>query len=439
MLIINQEYSRYFNESEEEYIYRVCSQKENIGTWDMVADIINKELNYEYTESKYRKTYQAFTKMFNANNCEFSSDDKIVTDKIKISYKNEESTFEGKIIELMSGEPITPDILLKAYNIDTTKFEITWWTANLWQSQVKGGKKLDMYQSKLTVKPIKNKQISFEDISKYFDNKQWENIKLPEPKRYDKNGETLEIDVADLHSGLLSWEEETGNNYDLNIVQDVFVKCIMDIKQRCVGRKFKKIILANLGDIIHVDNNNNTTTRGTQQQVDGRIEKIVQVTFNMYIKAIEILSEIAPIEFINVKGNHDEVISFMFAFALNQAFRNNENISFDISPNPKKARLIGKSLVGFEHNSGSNKVSGDWLVNDYRDLFGKCAYAEIHSGHLHSQHTDEKGTGVIVKKVPALCNSSAWEHISGYRSYKAITCYVWHDDLLLRETWFNYI
>lgn len=51
-------------ELEEEYIYRICSHKDDIGSWYDVADIINENLGYEYTESKYRKQFQAYQKMF---------------------------------------------------------------------------------------------------------------------------------------------------------------------------------------------------------------------------------------------------------------------------------------------------------------------------------------------------------------------------------------
>ena len=51
------------DENEFEYIYRIGSLKDQIGTWQDVADILNEELGYEYTESRYRKMYQAFNKM----------------------------------------------------------------------------------------------------------------------------------------------------------------------------------------------------------------------------------------------------------------------------------------------------------------------------------------------------------------------------------------
>lgn len=59
-------YERLDGESDEELIYRVCQDKEILGTWQTVADILNELLNAEYTESKYRKQYQAFQKMFDS-------------------------------------------------------------------------------------------------------------------------------------------------------------------------------------------------------------------------------------------------------------------------------------------------------------------------------------------------------------------------------------
>jgi hypothetical protein len=61
------ELRRLENESDEEVIYRICMAKEQIGTWTEVADVLNNILGNEYTESKYRKQFQAFNKMMNAN------------------------------------------------------------------------------------------------------------------------------------------------------------------------------------------------------------------------------------------------------------------------------------------------------------------------------------------------------------------------------------
>lgn len=48
------------NESDESLIYRVCSLKDEFGTWTEVRDILNDLLDKNYSESKYRKWYKAY-------------------------------------------------------------------------------------------------------------------------------------------------------------------------------------------------------------------------------------------------------------------------------------------------------------------------------------------------------------------------------------------
>mgnify|MGYP003289327777 CR=1 FL=1 len=67
------DYKRYDGESDEELIYRITGEKEQIGSWQDVADILNELLGTEYTESKFRKQRQAFDKMLAANQSKFVS------------------------------------------------------------------------------------------------------------------------------------------------------------------------------------------------------------------------------------------------------------------------------------------------------------------------------------------------------------------------------
>lgn len=74
-MIIITSYKRFENETDEELIYRVCSDKDLIGSWQNVADILNELLGTEYTESKFRKQFQAFNKMLSANRSKFVDSD----------------------------------------------------------------------------------------------------------------------------------------------------------------------------------------------------------------------------------------------------------------------------------------------------------------------------------------------------------------------------
>lgn len=61
-MAIETKYKRMSDETEPSYVYRMCKNKD-IGvydlTWKNVGDILNQELDTEYTESKFRKEYQA--------------------------------------------------------------------------------------------------------------------------------------------------------------------------------------------------------------------------------------------------------------------------------------------------------------------------------------------------------------------------------------------
>ena len=56
------------NETQDQYFYRICMMKDNLGfTWTQIAEIMNDELGLNCGESKYRKDWWAFNRIFNAN------------------------------------------------------------------------------------------------------------------------------------------------------------------------------------------------------------------------------------------------------------------------------------------------------------------------------------------------------------------------------------
>ena len=68
-------FKRNENETDLELIYRVCSNKDVIGTWEDVAVILNQLLYKDYTSSAYRKKFQSFKSMLEANSKLFTNVD----------------------------------------------------------------------------------------------------------------------------------------------------------------------------------------------------------------------------------------------------------------------------------------------------------------------------------------------------------------------------
>jgi len=157
-----------------------------------------------------------------------------------------------------------------------------------------------------------------------------------------------------------------------------------------------------------------------------------------YYKTVqdELLKLKTPIEYVYISGNHDRNTGYFLAHTTQAAYKREPNITFDIEPNPCKAKLYGRTLVGYTHGDMPKKNMATWLLKDFRREYGQSDYAEIHSGHFHNE-TIREVNGIKVITLPKLCEASYWEHQQGYRSDKAMICYVWHVDYGKRETWIN--
>jgi metallophosphoesterase superfamily enzyme len=295
----------------------------------------------------------------------------------------------------------------------------------------------------LSVKPIIN-SVTTEDVENFF-----ENYHLPKPiveplyVNYNKEGDTLIVELPDLHVGLLSWGEETGDDYDISIAESRLSGCIADIVQRCSERAFKKIIVVTLGDLIHVDNADGATTKGTKQDIDGRMPKIFDSVITMLIDTLDRLRKIAPIEVIYIPGNHDEIVGRMAVRAVELAYNGIDEVTFDCSPTPRKARLVGCTIIGFTHGNMPQNNSGSWLTSDFRSEYGMAKHSEVHSAHFHTEkekeffRTDSKD-GIVVRSLPTICSSSAWENSQAYsKGLKTLLSYVFNDKIGLREIWYS--
>lgn len=78
---MNKNLTRLENESQDQYFYRICSMKESLGfTWPQMAEVFNKEFGDNIGDTAYRKRWNSFQRIMDANA------DKFVEDK---SYLNE--------------------------------------------------------------------------------------------------------------------------------------------------------------------------------------------------------------------------------------------------------------------------------------------------------------------------------------------------------------
>ena len=73
---MNKNLTRLENESQDQYFYRICSMKESLGfTWPQMAEVFNKEFGDNIGDTAYRKRWNSFQRIMDANADKFVSDD----------------------------------------------------------------------------------------------------------------------------------------------------------------------------------------------------------------------------------------------------------------------------------------------------------------------------------------------------------------------------
>lgn len=104
---------RYKDEEPIQYQYRISKQKDLIGTWQDVADAVNAELGWEYSESKYRKDWNGFNSLLEVHQQEVFDSEEAVADikeqreyleKEKVKFRDERNEYNRLLRESARSE-----------------------------------------------------------------------------------------------------------------------------------------------------------------------------------------------------------------------------------------------------------------------------------------------------------------------------------------------
>lgn len=231
--------------------------------------------------------------------------------------------------------------------------------------------------------------------------------------------------LGDPHLGLLAWEQDAGENFDLRIAEDHTVNAIRHLVT--LAPASAQALFIAIGDNTHGDGQHNTTTRGTRVDMDGRFPKVVSATLRTFRRSIAvILEKHTRCHVIIERGNHDELIAMMLAIALALYYENEPRVTVDTSPEMFHWFTFGRNLIGTHHG---DKVKPDALLGvmavDRAADWARCPHRRMYCGHYHHQMVKEV-PGLIVDYLPTLAGSDAWHRSMGYRSGRATYLDVYH-------------
>lgn len=128
------DYKRFAGESEDAYIYRICSKKDLIGTWDDVAKILNAELEQDYTSSKYRKPFQDYNRVHDVREPELIDNQQMLEsireerkalEKEKVKFRDERNAYARQIRAQARQESLVDILMREIKAIDDEQLVIT--------------------------------------------------------------------------------------------------------------------------------------------------------------------------------------------------------------------------------------------------------------------------------------------------------------------------
>ena len=279
------------------------------------------------------------------------------------------------------------------------------------------------YSVTLTVKPLGGR-LNSEQILEAFRT-------LPPVKvetRVHRGGAyLLELPIMDFHLGKLAWSAETGGaDYDLKIAEALWRKTVTDLLGKALVFGTPERVLFPIGqDFFHFDTPTTTTTAGTQLDSDTRWQKIFSKGVELLVWAVEQCRVLAPVRVLWIPGNHDTVLSYAATVGLAQRYFETEDVSVDLSPQPRKYVRYGANLIGFAHGVEEGKrIDGLMQVEAAQD-WGKTDWREYHLGHLHTEQTTEKN-GIIFRRISSVTAPDAWHSENGFiGSTRRAQAFIW--------------
>ena len=246
-----------------------------------------------------------------------------------------------------------------------------------------------------------------------------------EPPAYADDDLLAVYPVGDPHIGMLGWHEDAGENFDMEIAERNLVGAFAHLT--ALAPSAGDALLIFIGDNTHADGQQNTTTRGTRVDVDGRMVKMARTAIRAGRRAVDsALQKHRRVRLIWERGNHDELIAAMTALAFSLIYEDEPRVSVDTSPEMFHWFRFGANLIGTHH--GDKVRAGDLLgvmAVDRAEDWSATKHRRFYCGHYHHQIVKEL-PGLIVEYLPTLASSDAWHRSMGYRSARAMYMDVLH-------------
>lgn len=222
--------------------------------------------------------------------------------------------------------------------------------------------------------------------------------------------------VSDFHLGMLAWADESGDDWDMKIAEDLFSRWFDAAFQKAPDAGTGVINL--LGDFAHFDSLDAVTpASGHVLDADTRYQKLVRYMIRMVRRVVDMaLVKHKNVRLLIVQGNHDESGMIWLAEMFGTLYDNEPRVFVDTSPDVYKMVQHGKTTLFFHHGHKARfDAIEPVMIAKFRKAFGESVYSYAHVGHLHHQKIVES-RNMIVEQHRTLAAKDAYASRGGWMS-----------------------
>lgn len=388
--------------------------KEHVGLGDTHQSISNQIYDV-FGVNVARRTISNHVSKLNAPDFDFSVNNVLS----KVSYRDngtqlsinaDGSQTSSTVLQMKADQVKDVNYVLRAHGFSDTDWELVSARNNFWQQNNSEQGLVDLYQSKITVKP-KTHEFSVEkfleqlatDVKPYelnvIDNKTKNNMVLP---------------LADLHFGITK----------ISDLEEHLHKIIPIIQQ-----PHDTFVIEQLGDLLHSSQMWTTQTmRGTMLDEVDMVQAIEDAKsfFNLIITNINANNIIVK----QMAGNHSGNMEYLFMEMLKVKY---PNISVQNNVKYRDAYLLGNVGILIAHGDLAKKGLTSLFPTEFKDVWSKSKQHYLHTGHYHNEKLTDNA-GIVWQQFGTPKPTDKYEEQNGWSlSKKSMYLLEYSTDELIAE------
>lgn len=315
-------------------------------------------------------------------------------------------------LQMTSEQAKDHDFVLRAHGFDPTEWDIISARNNFWQQNSQENGLIDLYQSKITVKPKSDDELTPQDIANLFK----ADITPYTIKQVARDTHNLVVPLPDLHFGITTMLDVKGH---------------LDRLLELINKGYKTIVIEQLGDLFHSSQMwSSQTLKGTLLDEVNMVQAVEDAKQFFDVLVTASLENSTTLHIKQMAGNHSGNMEYMFMEYLKAKYPQvviKNNIQF------RDAYLLDNVGIMLAHGDLAPKNLPMLFANEFGGAWSLSHSREIHKGHFHKEKTVDEG-GVISRQLGTVKPNDNYEIMNGWTlSKKELYALEYDSDKLVAE------